>query len=87
MDKKILVPAYCLLCLVISVFHLSVTLSQMTNLDFSKVKEFPDDNSKFDKKWPNVLKKSQAISPFPTMFSKDLYSTQVKTRLAWQMGN
>ena len=45
-------------------------------LDSSKRKEFADDNLKFNengrKKW--------AISPFPAVFSKDLYCRHVKTR-------
>ena len=61
-------------------------------LDSSKLKEPADDNSKFDENGKNVSQKgrkhsakrrnclSQAISPFPTVFSKDLYSRHVKTR-------
>ena len=61
-------------------------------LDSSKLKEFADDNSKFDEKGKKVLQTGRkhcgkrencslrAISPFPTEFSKDLYGRQLKTR-------
>ena len=60
-------------------------------LDSSKLKEFADDNFKFEengrkfsKRVENTGKKRncllQAISPFPTVFSKDLFCRQVKTR-------
>ena len=57
-------------------------------LDSSKLKEFEDDNFKFDKKnggkfserVENTVGKGRAISPFPTGFSKDLYCRHVKTR-------
>ena len=62
-------------------------------LDSSKVKEFADNSFKFDEnsgKFPwrveNTGGKGEiahwAISPFPTVFSKDLYSRHRKTR-AW----
>ena len=56
------------------------------------MKEFADDNFKFDEnskelsKWvKNTVGKRRncslrAVSTFPTVFSKDLYCTQVKTR-------
>ena len=59
-------------------------------LDSSKLKEFADDNFKFDKngrklsKWvENTVGKGeicslQAISPFPTVFSKGLFPWGVK---------
>ena len=61
-------------------------------LDTSKLIELADVNFKFDEngskfskrventvgKWTNCS--LQAISPFPTVFSKDLYSRRVKTR-------
>ena len=60
-------------------------------LDSSILKEFTDDNFKFDEngrkysKWvENTGKRgnssTQAISPFPTLFSKELYGRHVKTR-------
>ena len=56
----------------------------------SKLKEFADDNLKFDgrgrkfsKRVENTVGKGncslRAISPFPTVFSKDVYSKHVKT--------
>ena len=61
------------------------------------MKEFADDNfkfhengRKFSKQVQNTLEKGgncklQTISPFPTEFSKDLFSRQVKTRgLVWE---
>ena len=69
-------------------------MSQMMWLDFnplpgdkldpSKLKEFADDNSKFDENGKKLSKQIentlQVISPFPTVFSKDLYCRHVKTR-------
>ena len=63
----------------------------MTILDFSKLKEIADDNFKFDKngtkfsKWVenNVGREKLLITsnfPFPTVFSKDLCCSHVKTR-------
>ena len=60
-------------------------------LDYSKLKEFTEDNFKFDengRKLQTARKPCgkrrnysfQAISPFPTEFSKDLYSKHVKSR-------
>ena len=61
-------------------------------LDSSKLKEIADDNFKFDvnggKFSERVEKRCEksrtcllrAISPFPTEFSKDLYSRHIKTR-------
>ena len=61
-------------------------------LDSSKLKEFADNKFEFDEngkkifKWvENTLRKRRncslrAISPFPTVFSKDLYCRHVKTR-------
>ena len=59
---------------------------QMTVLDSSKLKEFADNNFKFDKngrkfsKWVENAVGKGAISPFPTVFSKDLYCKHTKTR-------
>ena len=58
---------------------------------FSKLRESADDNFKFDengrefsKRVENTVRKAEiarrAISPFPTVFSKDLYGRHVKTR-------
>ena len=61
-------------------------------LDSSKLKELADDNCKFGKIGRRVIPTGRkhcgkrrncslrAISPFPTVFSKDLYCRQVKTR-------
>ena len=61
-------------------------------LDSSKLKEFADDNFKcyenglkFSKQVENTGEKRRncslrAISPFPTVFSKDLFCKHVKTR-------
>ena len=64
-----------------------VTLNPFPNNEFQtlKLKSFADDNLKFDengrnfsKRVENIVRKRRncslgAISPFPTMFSKDLY--------------
>ena len=61
------------------------------NLNFSNLKEFADYNFKFDVNGWKVSKLVEntgkrrncslwAISPFPTVFLKDLYNRQVKTR-------
>ena len=52
------------------------------------MKEFADDNfesdengRKFPKRIENTVEKGEiAISPFPTVFSEDLYCRHVKTR-------
>ena len=61
-------------------------------LESVRLKVFAEDNFKFDENGQRVLKKGRkhcgkrkncsvrALSPFPTVFSKDLYSIQVKTR-------
>ena len=68
-------------------------------LDSSKLKEFADDNFRFDKngrkfskRVENTVRKRnkcslRAISPFPTVFSKDLYCTHVKTRVCLGKGD
>ena len=60
--------------------------------DYSKLNEFVDDNFKFNKMCWKIIQTARkhcgrrrnfsirAISPFPTVFSKDLYSRYVKTR-------
>ena len=45
-------------------------------LDASKLKEFADDTFKFDT--------LRAISPFPTVFSEDVYYRDVKLGLVWE---
>ena len=66
-------------------------------LDFSKLKDLADVNFKFDENGRNFSKRventvgkgeisSQAISPFPTVFSKDLYCRHVKTRVCLGKG-
>ena len=63
-------------------------------LDSSSLKEFADYNFKCDENGTNFIKwvekkrncSLQAISPFPTVFSKDLYSKHVKTRACLGMG-
>ena len=61
-------------------------------LDYSKLKELADDNFEFDENGRTFSKRVKkhggkrrncslrAISPFPTVFSKDLYCRPVKTR-------
>ena len=70
----------------------SLTLSKRQILDSSKLKEFADDNFKFDengrkffKHVENTVGKGEicslrVISPFPTVFSKVLQCRHVKTR-------
>ena len=62
------------------------------NFRVSKLKEFADNNLKFDKngrkfskRVENTVEKGESahyeqFSPFPTMFSKDLYCIHLKTR-------
>ena len=75
-----------------------LTLSQMTNLDSSKLKEFANNNFKFDengrefsKQVKNTVGKGkiacyEQISPFPTVFSKELYCKHVKNRVCLGKG-
>ena len=64
-------------------------LPDMPILDSSKLKEFADDNSKFDENGKKLSKQVEncgkrrncslrAISPFPTVFSKGLFPRGVK---------
>ena len=69
---------------------LNSSLTRQQILDSSKLKEFADDNFKFDKKWKKVIKTGRkhcgkrrncslrAISPFPTVFSEGLFPRGVK---------
>ena len=69
-----------------------LTLSQTTNFRHFHTERFCRRQFEFWLKWRKVLKKGrkhcgkrrncslQAISPFPTVFSKDLYCRHVKTR-------
>ena len=64
----------------------------MTNFYPFKLKEFADDNFKFDENGRKLYKKGRkhwgtmrncsykTISTFPTVYSKDLYCRHVKTR-------
>ena len=75
------------LCLV-----LQSSFPKLQILDSSKVKQFADNNSEFDRngggfseRVENAVGKEeiclfQAIFPFPTEFSKDLYCRHCKTR-------
>ena len=61
----------------------------MINMDSSELKDFTDNNSKFDEnggKFPksveNTVGKGE-IASFPTVFSKDLYCRHVQTRACW----
>ena len=75
-------------CSKILLFGKELTLSKRQILGSSKLKEFADDNfkmdengRKFSKRVENTVGKGEiAISPFPTVFSKDLYCRHVKTR-------
>ena len=61
-------------------FRLLVNLFTKRQMGSSKLKEFADDNFKFDengRKFPQMVENTvgkRAILPFPTVFSKDLYS-------------
>ena len=69
-----------------------LTVSQTTNLDSSKLKEFTGDNFEFDENGRKFTKRVEkyygkrrncswrAIFPFPAVISKDLYCRHVKTR-------
>ena len=81
----------CYITLSILWYTLFLTLCQREILDSSKLKEFTDNNFKFDEngrkfsRWvENTGKRrncsSRAISPFPTMFSKDLYCRHIKNQ-------
>ena len=69
-------------------------------MDSFKLKEFADDNFKFDENGGKFCKgventvenrrnrSLRAISPFPTVFSKDLYCRQVEKKgLVWERVN
>ena len=67
-------------------------------LDSSKLKEVADNNFEYDKNAGKFTKKGRkhcgkrrncslrAISPFPTVFSKDLHCRYVKTRTCFGKG-
>ena len=73
-----------------------LSLPKRQILDNSKFKAFADDNSKFDENGRKFSKKDRkhcgkrrncslrAISPLPTVFSKDLYFRLVKPGLVWE---
>ena len=60
------------------------------NSDSSKFKAFADDNFELDENGRKLSKRvgntvgKGAISPFPTVFSKDLYSRHVKAMACWE---
>ena len=75
-----------------------LTLSKQHILDSSKNSEFEDYSFKFDEdgrkffKWvENTVGKGEIAlneqSPFPTVFSKDLYCRHVKTRACMGKGS
>ena len=80
-------------------FRSVMPLPKQQSLDPSKLKEFADDNfqgdengGKFSKRVENTVGKRRncslrAISPFPTVFSKDLYFRHVKTRACFWKGS
>ena len=65
-------------------------------LDSSKLKEFANDNFKFDKKWQKVIQMGRkhcgkrrncslgAISPFPMMFQKACFPRASKGVIVWE---
>ena len=73
-------------------FGKDLTLSQTTTCRLAKLKELAGDNFKVDKNGRKFSKYDRkhrgkrrncllrAISPFPTVFSKDLYCRHIKTR-------
>ena len=73
-------------------YSADLTLSQTTNFtDSSKLKTFRDNNFKFDENGRKHCGKRRnsslrAISPFPTVFSKDLYCRHRKTRVCLGKG-
>ena len=66
--------------------QLCLTLTHTTNLRHFLLKYFADDNFKFNKNGRKVFKRKEnpvekgAHSPFPTVFSKDLYRRHVQSR-------
>ena len=75
----------------------SLTLSRTKTLDSSKLKVFADDNFKFvengrklskqvETLWKRRNCSLQAISPFPTVFSKDFSCRHIKTRVCLGKG-
>ena len=73
-------------------------LSQTTFFYSSKLKEFSGDNFKFDEYGCKFFQKGEkhcgkrrncslrAISSFPIVFSKDLYSRHIKQGFTWERG-
>ena len=87
--------------MIMNLYHIkgkALTLSQTTNLDSSKVKEFVGDNIKFDEnsrklsKWVKNTVGKEEIARFeqfllfPECFQKDLYYRHVKTRACLEKG-
>ena len=66
-------------------------------IDSSKLKEFADDNFKFEEKWHKVSKRIEntvgkkrncslhGISPFPTLFSKDLFGKGLSYKISEEL--
>ena len=82
--------------IVLSILYLNPFLKKQT-LDSSKLKEFVDDNSKFDKNDGKCFRRAEnnrkrrnrllwAISPFSSVVSKDLLCRHEKTRACLEKG-
>ena len=78
-------------------FVINISFPNNKILDSTKLKEFADDNFKFDEngrkfsKWLESTGKRrncflQATSPIPTVFSEDLHHRQVKSRACFGKG-
>ena len=68
--------------------YIVLTFPKRQVLDSSKLKEFADDNSKFDgngrkfsKQVENTMQKGEIAC---NEFSKDLYCRHIKNRLVWE---
>ena len=68
-------------------------ISQQQVSDSSKVKDFANDDLEFDQRDRKLEKTEkrkncllQAISPSPTLFSKDLFGGHIKTRACLEKG-
>ena len=70
----------------------NLTFPKQQILDSSKVKEFADDNFKFDENGGKFSKRVEntkgkgEISLFPKVFSKDMYCRDFKTRACFEKG-
>ena len=77
------------ICKAVTRFFFSITTQQI--LDSSKLKDFADNNFKFDKNGTKLSKQventvGKAISPFPTVFSKSLFPRGLKRCHCVRMG-